>query len=720
MQNDSFVFRAFDFITKYSIYALIFLIPLFFLPWTTDVLDFNKQALLVLLIFIALFSWMLKVLISGKFEVNFGRIDFVVGALFLIYLLATLFSVNMYGSFWGWPQLTSDSLLSLAGLIALYFLISNVFSRQNIFTGLVILFISSLIAEIIGALQLSGVFLPFGFAQSVFFNTVGTVGYLGFFVAILLPLTIAMLIISKKWLRILFAAQLILSIFILFLVNYAIVWWAVLIGSAILMIFGMVKRSIFDARWIALPMFFLAVSLFFILLNPNIPWIAPRVHEVFLSQGNSLNISLQAIKARPIFGSGPGTFSYDFLKFKDAGFSKSPLWSMTFSQASSKILGDLASTGVLGLVALLLFLSAPIFYGAKFLISEKIFIYDEKQKESSLLNPKSHRILMLGVSAALATQVVAYFLYNSNIVLGFLNFFMLATLVVLIASDKKEYMLRPSSVMTLVMTFAFTLVFIFGLGLLIIDGQKYVAEIDYHSGLDLWRVGSKDAGTKSLELAASLNPSSDLYLRQLSQVYILSLKDELRGININQAPSAAEKSKVQALITNSVNAAKRATDLNPNSASDWANRGNVYQTLIGLVGDAVTWANNSYDRSLRLNPNDPYVLSQGAAVDFTSASNLGKDQASSKTQLLNTARDKLETATALNPNYSNGLYYLGLVYDALGQKGKAIEVLTRVQKLNPSDATVSKILSNLNAGQPALQNLSGTIPPAGNSTGTNQ
>ena len=47
---------------------LVFLIPLFFLPWTINVLDFNKQALLVVLVFVTLFFWILKVLVSGKLE----------------------------------------------------------------------------------------------------------------------------------------------------------------------------------------------------------------------------------------------------------------------------------------------------------------------------------------------------------------------------------------------------------------------------------------------------------------------------------------------------------------------------------------------------------------------------------------------------------------------------------------------------------------------------
>lgn len=712
-KEGSLALRICDWLAKYSIYAVIFLMPIFFLPWTSDVLDFNKQALLILLGFIALFAWMLKVLISGKFEINVSKMHIVVGVLFLVYALATIFSINRYGSFWGWPQSSSESLLSLIGLIIFYFLVSNVFSKKNIFTGIVIFFVSVLIAEIVGVFQLSGLFIPFNFARTVSFNTIGSVGSLGFLAAILLPLDIVMLIISKKWWRVLFALQIILSAVILFLINYSIIWWAVVIGSALIMVFGIIKRDLFDGRWMALPVFFLAVSLFFILLNPQIPWIGTKANEVFLSQKASSLISLQAIKERPIFGSGPGTFYYDFSKFKDANFSQSSLWSVTFNQASSRVLNDLASTGILGIIAFLALICMPVFYGFKFFLSEKMLADSEAERESQ----KVYWILTLGILTALATQIAAYFLYNTNVVLSFLNFLMIAGLVGLITSGKKGYELKPSSVSTLIVTFIFTLVFIFGLGILILDGQRYAAETNYYMGLTSWQAGNKDAGTKSLLSAASLNPSSDLYFRQISQVYLLLLQDELQ--NIKGTPGDAEKNKIQTYFANAVNAAKKATDLNPNSSSDWSNLGYVYQSLNGLVGDTSTWALSSYDKAIDLDPNNPYLLSQEGVVNFISASALGNDKAIQKTQLLNTAKSKLEKAVSLNSNYSNALYSLGLVYDALGQKSDAIAEFTKVQQLNPQDTTVPKILANLNAGLPALQAPPPATPPVNNSSGDN-
>ena len=120
-------------VSKISIYLLVFLLPILFLPWTANVLDFNKQALLIVLVFIAIFAWMLKVLITGQAGFSLSLVHIPVAVLLLIYIGSTIFSFSQYGSFWGWAQVSSESLLTLMGLTLLYLLIVNAFERKEIF-----------------------------------------------------------------------------------------------------------------------------------------------------------------------------------------------------------------------------------------------------------------------------------------------------------------------------------------------------------------------------------------------------------------------------------------------------------------------------------------------------------------------------------------------------------------------------------------------------------
>src|SRR4030042_106070 len=178
-----------------------------------------------------------------------------------------------YGSFWGWPGVTSESLISLLGLVLFYFLIVNIFKRKEIFYVIFCLILSGFLSVIYGSLQLFGKYvIPIGFTKAVSFNTIGGVNGLAVFIAILLPLIIIALVINKqKGLRILFVISALLSAALLLLINFQIAWWLVIVGCALIIAFGTQKRDIFDNRWLILPMFFLAVALLFSFFRFQIP-----------------------------------------------------------------------------------------------------------------------------------------------------------------------------------------------------------------------------------------------------------------------------------------------------------------------------------------------------------------------------------------------------------------------------------------------------------------
>jgi len=61
------VTEVFATVTKWSIYILFLFIPLFFLPWTSSVLELNKQLLLVVLTIVALTAWLGQMVLTKRF-----------------------------------------------------------------------------------------------------------------------------------------------------------------------------------------------------------------------------------------------------------------------------------------------------------------------------------------------------------------------------------------------------------------------------------------------------------------------------------------------------------------------------------------------------------------------------------------------------------------------------------------------------------------------------
>jgi len=273
---------------------------------------------------------------------------------------------------------------------------------------------------------------------------------------------------------------------------------------------------------------------------------------------------------------------------------------------------------------------------------------------------------------ALVAQTIAYFLYNSNLSLDFVYFFLLAAFIGLSSEEKKDYTLSSPSFLTLCVTFIFSLFLIFGSGILILDGQRYFAEVNYFKAQAALAKGNLDQAISGIEKAVRANPSSDIYLSGLAQTYFSKIGNLINKKDLKDL-SDEEKKNIQVLINNSVNAAKIATDVSPNNIANWSIRGFIYQNLIGIVSGAEDWAITSYDRAINLEPANPYYPTQQGIVYMKKASLLAGDKANEKNQILAQAKSHFEKAVQLKPDYANAIYFLGLTYDKLGLKDQATE-----------------------------------------------
>ncbi len=771
------IIDACDKVSKTSIYVLVFLLPILFLPWTANVLDFNKQALLIFLVFISVFAWMLKALISGRLSFNLSLVHIPIALLFLVYIASNIFSLSRYGSFWGWPQVTSESTLTILGLTLLYFLIVNIFKVKEVFYLVVSLVASSFLVMLYGFLQVLGKFiLPIGFTKATSFNTIGGVNSLAVFAAIIFPLIITFLVTAKdKKLRVFSIISALLAAALLLIINFQIAWWIVIIGAALIIALASQKRDVFDSRWLILPMFFLAIALLFTFFKFQIPGAPDRSIDVYLTNKASLNVAFQSLKQNPLIGSGPGSFSYIFSKFKDIGFNQSIFWNLNFDWASSKALTLLATLGILGGLAFLALVLFLIYHGIRFFFSKTV--QELEGEEFSV-------ILGIGLFASFLTATVGFFLYHSNLSLDFVYFLLIACFVSLFSPFKKEIILKPSSLTTLGITFAFTLIFIFGLGIMILEGQRYVSAMSYLEGIKSWQEKSSAETLEQLQektnetlvnikKAIDMSPKVDLYWREISQVYIQSINEITARTDLSQ-PETFQL--VQGYISSAVNAVRWATDVNSNNVANWSVRGDIYQSLIGLVGGTKDWAVDAYKKASELEPTNPIFPTQAgisilvhvsqedseekdklleeAKEFFEKAIELKSDYAAAHFQLaivyqlqgkeqemiqqlektksiapndvglafqlgmlyyqledFERAKVELERAVLLNNDYANALYFLGLIYDELGDKENAIVVFEKILSNNPNNGLVAAILKNLKAGKRALDGIVEQEPP---------
>lgn len=284
------------------------------------------------------------------------------------------------------------------------------------------------------------------------------------------------------------------------------------------------------------------------------------MRELSLGQKESFEIALKSLKQNPVLGSGLGTFSYDYFKYRSPETASS-FGQIGFNVAGSQFLTNLATAGILGIAALFLLFDLIIF------LAIKIF---QKAKKTT-----PDFVLISALFLFVLCQSVAMFLYNFSLSLNFAYFLALAALVQISTKTKKEYKISFKFYKT-ISTAVFIAAAVFAFGALFLEGQRVVAEIKF--------------GQKNYQAAASLNPSSDLYFRQLAQSYVLKLQSQ---------PDEGDLLKI---VSNAVNSAKIATDLGPNNLANWLVRGYVYQNLIGLDDSAKDWAVYSYKKAQELDP----------------------------------------------------------------------------------------------------------------------
>src|SRR3989338_2579200 len=181
-------------VRKVALYLVLLLIPLWFLPLTQDALLYQKQALLVVLVFLAALSWLGRAVQQG--EVSF-RVTWLYLPIALVVLatgVSTMFSLWKYGSFWGFTLNVADSFLTIAFFALLSVVVINSVERVTQLTKpLFLLLVSGAVAGLFALLQAYGVFLvPAAFAKVTSFNTVGAINGVAVLSAVFLPLALAL------------------------------------------------------------------------------------------------------------------------------------------------------------------------------------------------------------------------------------------------------------------------------------------------------------------------------------------------------------------------------------------------------------------------------------------------------------------------------------------------------------------------------------------------
>ena len=766
-----------DGVIKYGLYLLAFAMPLFFLPFNTNVLELNKQLLLVVFALLLLITWLGKMIAEGQMELKKSWLNIGLAVFVIFYLVSSILSKNSYQSLVGFGGTISESFFSLMAMLIIFFiLVNNIKNRQEIVELAFVLICSGILVGLFGAIQLTGQFLlPWDFARNAGFNTLGSVNSLEIFLASLMILAAVLFTENETpvWRQFFYGIVSFLFLVMILSLNFANVWWVLLAAAIVIVSLGIINRAQISQYRLILPMLVLAFSVLMLLpIRFNIfTWLTVPA-EVSPSWSASMDIDRQILKAKPIFGTGPGNYSYAYGLYRDKILNQTDFWNVRFNQGFSKIISQPALLGLAGTFVWLIIIIGFTGYGFFILIKRR---------------GRNWPLSLATFSAWLLLADLQFF-YGTNLSLEFafwttlgLSFLSLKTLVAK-GDDNNELAIAKIPAMSVsfdrtspfasLLSFAFVMVLVLTISVLYLGGSYYYADILYQKGVNLINAKNDLAGgTAKITSAVMLNPYNDLYLRTLAQAALQKVTGE-----ITKPQSAQRDANVQNLIATAVNIGKRSTDLAPLNVDNWTARATIYRSVIGWVNGAEQWAFDAYNQATSLEPQNPsYYLELGRTYILTAnvllpSAQKDKDAAAKIKDYMSKAQDALKTAVSLKPdyaqalfelaivydqtgqsdeaianmiktralypqdigvafqlgllyykkadwidaraeleravlidgNYSNARYFLGLVYDQLGNKTGAIEQFVAVEKLNPDNQDVKFILANLRAGKPAI------------------
>ena len=739
-------------IVKWSLYAIFFLTPIFFLPLTPYPVDISKQFVFMTLVLVATLAVLIKAVKRGEIEYVKDYAGIPLTALVIFTAVSAFFSGARHISFVGLNGGEVDTALAILGFTLFYFLISVSFREKGeARNAFIALMASGSIAVIYGLLQAAGVsFLPWDFAQGGNFNPVGNmsafslyvgcVAVLSFAVAYYMPVTRRM----RLWAGILAGASFIFAA----LVGYWALFAALAVGFSLLAFMRVRSEGKKAPYGNFVPFAAITVVLCMLVITTGIVSIpVPRIAsptEIFPSVSASFRIAQATAQSgikNFLLGSGPATYQYEYTRYHDATLNSTLFWNVQFTQGFNAILTHLVSWGIFGTAAFLLFLGIG-FYRA-FRLGK---------------NPRAD-YMAATVAALFAYSAVTLIFYPQNFVLYFLVFAFAGMLAAFAAEGHRGYGVVSFSVPIVIM-FAVVLVG----GLVYVNGRRYVGAIRFGRGV---RVASetKDMG-KALPLltaGSSLDPRNDAYLAILVSAY-LARANTMAGAIVGTPDDEVRKSVADA-ISAAVAAAERATQINPRSAAHWIALAQAYEIAVPFNAGAAALIIPVYGKAASLDPINPAIPTYignahvGAAAraesdkkteyataqaSFERAIALKADYALAYFGLIRMfdimgreadaiaradrlratlsnnpetlfqlgvihyeagrigkAQEVLQQTVGLVPNYANALYFLALAEEKLGDRPSALLKLERVLQLNPENKEVQAIIASLRTGKPA-------------------
>jgi len=361
-----------------------------------------------------------------------------------------------------------------------------------------------------------------------------------------------------------------------------------------------------------------------------------------------------------LLGSGFGTYATDFSRWKQASFNQYPdLWNLAFFRSTNFTLELLATTGVLGLCAFIFLLIRAL--------REVRVSPQNKMLVSIIVLLLISIILPLNfTSQTLFFIILGLFAANQSLIGKAQNRFFDIELQIVtfrkgfIAMEaphaRNEKSLILPSVTGVIILVLVGIIGYFSISYVVSDltFQKSLVSAAQNNGSLTYQLQAQ---------AISTFQHRDGFYRVFSQTNLALANTLASQQPAGSTPNQATQQNITTLIQQSINAARAAATVAPQTYLNWQNLSSVYRGLIGFGQNAESFAIATAQQSINLDPNNPqeYIALGGIYYQMGQWDN---------------AQSQFQIAISLKPDFPNSHYNLG---HALEQKGDLQNALAQYQ-----------------------------------------
>lgn len=675
--------RMLGIVADVSLLLLIFLFPLFYIPDMRDALELPKQLLLIGLGTFTGIFWIIRVFVSRTVVL---RPTFLFLPMFLFFVgvgIATLTSIDRYTSLFGGLGGEYASFVSLIGfLLLVFFIVNNDRGGRFLRRAMTAFFLSACLVIIEALSALFGISLP-PFPDIAAWNSIGSAFSLGVFAAATAVFASGVLLFETngeegngRMVRVLLPAGAwfagIASLVYLFVLDWWIGWVLLIVGAGLLLLYIFVYAHLFRSFGrILLPVLAMVLAVLFLFLRTPVQLRIPA--EISPGRAASWQVARETLRERPVFGSGPATYTLDYMKHVPLLFMQTPFWNVRFGSGSNYAVTLLPTVGLVAFLFWVLFVVLVAAFAVKSLFR------DERH---------SSRLLTLSVFAPWLTLVVAQCLYGTNMSLQFL-FWLLTALLFFSTSRKTVSATFSSSPRALLGTsFGAVLFVVFMIILVLLATGRAMAWDDFADAIRANAAGDIVKTRNELTEASKTDPRTDIFMRNLAQARLF------------EASRATSADELRATLNTAVGAAQRAVVIGPKNPANWYMLGIVFRELTPAVAGAGERAIQAFEEARIFEPRNPvYPMEMSririALADAARLQTQSKDEVVRRTaeaqasEQLAQAYQLLQEAIELKSDYAPAHFYTALVLERQGKLAEAVSKMETVRKGSPRDVGVA-------------------------------